>query len=288
MKTFFAIIEAMRPKQWIKNSFVFAALIFAVKFTDLRFIVLALCTFFLFSFTASSMYLINDVIDFEADRNHPLKKNRPIASGKVSKGLAIIISIMLASGTLLTSLVISPKVTLVLGLYVINNISYSLKLKHVAIVDIIMIAFGFVLRAVAGAYAIDVPISEWFLVIIFLLTLFLAIMKRRQEFVIIGKNGGKKRKVLNHYSIEMLDQMSNIIIPAVLVSYIFYTFNTFHTKYFIFTIPFVIYGMFRYLYLAYKKDMGESPTETLLKDWPLLGSVIVWAIGCGILLYIYG
>lgn len=287
MKYIKAIIKSMRPKHWIKNIFVFAALIFAAKFTDIRAVTISVCTFFLFSFAASSVYLINDIFDYEADKNHPIKKNRPIASGQLSKGVALIISLLLSFATLMTSIVISPMLTLIILVYLVNNLLYSFGCKHIVILDILMVAFGFVLRAVGGAYAIGVPNSPWFLIITFMLTIFLAIMKRRQEFIEIEKSGGEKRRVLDNYSIEMLDQMANIVIPSVLISYIFYTFNTFHTKYFIFTIPFVIYGIFRYLYLVHKKDMGESPTQTLLRDWPLLFTVTVWGSICMLLIYFF-
>jgi len=282
-----AIIKSMRPKHWVKNVFVFAALIFAAKFTDVRSIALSIATFFLFSFTASSVYLLNDVVDYEADKKHPVKKLRPVPSGQLSRNVALVISFLLGIGTLLTSLVISPYLTLVLLSYYVNNILYSFKFKHVVICDILMIAAGFVLRAVGGAYAIGVSISNWFLIITYLLTVFLAIMKRRQEFVVIEKDGGEKRAVLDDYTIEMLDQMANIMIPSVLVSYIFYTFNTFHTRYFIFTIPLVIYGIFRYLYLIHKKDMGENPVATLLKDVPLALTVLAWGALCVLLIYLY-
>lgn len=288
MKTFKAIIKSLRLKHWIKNAFVFPALIFANQFTDIRAVALTISTFFVFSFTASSIYLINDVIDYEADKGHPVKKFRPIAAGKLSRTVAIIISIILGIGVLATSFIISPYLTLVVAAYILNNLLYSFYLKHVVIIDILMISFGFILRAVGGAVAIDVPISSWFLVIIFLLTLFLGIMKRRQEFLEIAKNGGKKRKVLDDYSIEMLDQMVTIVLPTVLISYVLFTFNTFHTQYFIFTIPLVVYGIFRYLYLVYKKNLGESPTKTLLKDLPLFLSVVLWGSLCLFLLYYYG
>lgn len=281
------IIKSLRPKHWVKNMFVFSALIFAVKFTDLKAIALSICAFFTFCFIASSVYLVNDVLDYEADRRHPIKRFRPIAAGKISKTVAILLAVILGVGAILVSLFISYWLTIVLFLYVINNLLYSFRLKHVVIIDIFMVAFGFVLRAIGGVVSIKVPFSPWFIVIIFLLTLFLAIMKRRQEFIEIAKNGGKKRKVLDEYSTEMLDQMANIIVPALLVSYIFFTFNTFHTHYFILTIPLVIYGIFRYLYLVHKKEMGESPTDTLLKDVPLFLSVVLWGVLSMVLLYFY-
>ncbi len=287
MRTIKAIIKSCRPKHWIKNIFVFPALIFANEFTDGKSIVLSIATFFLFSFAASSVYLINDIADYESDKNHPIKKYRPIPAGELSRGLALVVSLLLSFATLLTSIVISPMLTLIIFAYFINNLFYSFGLKHVVILDTLMVSFGFVLRAVGGAYAIGVPNSPWFLIITFMLTLFLAIMKRRQEFVEINKNGGETRQVLDDYSIEMLDQMANIIIPSVLVSYIFYTFNTFHTKYFIFTIPFVVYGIFRYLYLVHKKNLGENPVHTLFIDIPLLMCVVLWGIECMILIYFY-
>jgi 4-hydroxybenzoate polyprenyltransferase len=287
MKTILAILTSMRPKHWVKNLVVFAALIFAVEFTQARSVVLAIVAFFLFSMLASSIYLINDVFDYDSDRMHPIKKFRPIASGELPRTVAIIISILLAGGVLITSLIVNPLLTAVLFAYWMNNVLYSFGLKHVVIIDILLVALGFVFRAVGGAVAIDVPISKWFLIITFLLALFLGIMKRRQEFVETSKNGGKQRRVLEHYSIFMLDQMANITIPAVLVSYIFYTFYTFHTDYFIFTIPLVIYGIYRYLYLVHKKDKGENPTDTFLSDIPLLLTVIMWGGISTLLLYLY-
>ena len=287
MNTIVAILQSMRPKHWIKNLAVFAALLFAVEFTQWRSVTFAVVTFFLFSLLASSVYLFNDVIDYEADRKHPIKKSRPIARGALHKSVAIIVSILLATGVLVTSLVIHPTLTIILLAYLVNNILYSFGLKHVVIMDILSIAFGFVFRAVGGAVAIDVPVSKWFLIITFLLALFLGIMKRRQEFIEIARNGGKQRKVLQHYSISMLDQMANITIPAILVSYIFYTFNTFHSDYFIFTIPLVIYGIFRYLYLVHEKDKGENPTDTLLSDIPLALTVLAWGLMSIALLYLY-
>lgn len=284
-----AIIKSLRPKHWIKNMFVFAALIFAAKFTDSKSIILAICTFCIFSFTASSIYLLNDVLDYEADRKHPIKRFRPIARGEVSRTVAMILSFLMGTGGIITSLIISPYLTLIIAAYIANNVFYSSGLKHVVILDVLMVSFGYVFRAVGGAVAISVRISPWFLVIIFLLTLFLAIMKRRQEFVEIAKNGGEKRKVLGEYNVEMLDQMANIIVPAVLVSYILFTFSTLadHTEKFIFTIPFVVYGIFRYLYLVHKKDLGENPTETLLSDLPLLLCVILWGLISVCLIYFY-
>jgi 4-hydroxybenzoate polyprenyltransferase len=287
MQKIIAIIKSLRPKHWIKNGFVFAALIFAGEFTNSRSILLSISAFFLFSFAASSVYLINDVCDYDADKNHPEKKFRPIASGQLSRTVAIIISILLILGTLASSLVLTPKLTLILGLYFLNNFLYSFYFKHIVIVDILMVSFGFVLRAVGGAFAIDVPNSEWFLVITLLLTIFLAIMKRRQEFIVIEKEGGERRKVLDGYNITMLDQMGNIVLPAVLVSYAFYTLNTDHTENFIYTIPLVIYGVFRYMYLVHKKDMGENPTMTLYKDIPLLLTVAAWCVMSMGLIYFY-
>lgn len=272
------IIRSLRPKQWIKNIFVFPAIVFAGKFTDLRADFFVLIVFFLFSFTASAIYLLNDVFDIEADRNHPIKKFRPIASGKVSIKLALFLSGLLGTTSLLIAFFISPYLSLVLSLYVFNNLFYTLYFKHVVIVDIIMVALGFVFRAVGGAVAIDLSLSPWFLTITFLLTLYLSVMKRRQEFVEIVKNGGKKRKVLENYSVELLDQMGNILIPSILVSYTFFTFNTFHTQYFIVTIPLVVYGLFRYLYLVHQKDMGENPTDTLLRDRSLAFTVLLYGL----------
>lgn len=287
MKTLVAIIKSFRPKQWTKNMFIFAALVFAGKFTDISALFLTIFGFILFSLAASSVYLINDVVDYEIDKKHPIKRFRPIASGKLKRSWALLIAVLLLFAVTGVSYKIQPLFSIVIVLYLVNNIFYSFIFKHVVIIDILLVAIGFVLRAVGGVVIIGVPFSPWFLVIIFLLTLFIAIMKRRQEFIEIEKNGGKKRKVLEQYSIEMLDQMANITVPTILVSYIFFTFNTFHTHYFMLTIPLVVYGIFRYLFLVYKKDMGENPTDTLLTDIPLALCVLLWGIISALLIYFY-
>lgn len=268
---------SLRPHHWIKNFFVFAALIFAVKFTDVSAIEKSLAAFALFCLASSGVYLLNDVIDYKRDQEHPLKRNRPIAAGRLPRPAAIIISVILILISVILSSFISYLLSLILASYIILNLLYSLYLKNLIILDVISIALGFVLRVMAGAMAINVIFSPWLLLCTFFLTLFLAIGKRKNELVCLG--GSEGRGVLASYSIDLLNQMNMVVLPSTLIAYTLYTFNSWHSQWLILTVPVVLYGLFRYLYIIDKKRASDDgPTDDLLLDRPLQLTVLVWVI----------
>jgi len=236
------------------------------------------------------VYLINDVADREADRVHPLKRNRPIASGTVSPGLAIATAAMLALVGLGGAWLLRPGFALVALAYVTLLALYSGPLKHVVIIDVLTIAIGFVLRASAGAVAIDVPISHWLLILTILLALFLALSKRRHELVLLADGATGHRRILEEYSPYLLDQMIAVVTASTLISYVIYTVSPetvqkFHTDYLGLTLVFPLYGIFRYLYLVHQKEGGGSPADMLLNDRPLLACVALWAVAVAAILY---
>jgi 4-hydroxybenzoate polyprenyltransferase len=274
--------HSLRPKQWIKNCFLFAGLIFTLDQPhppgDLLLVVAA---FILFSLLSSSVYLLNDVADREQDRLHPNKRCRPIAAGVVSPGLAIGCAIGLALIAVSGSLALKPQFGLVACVYFAITLAYSFRLKHVVIVDVLTLASGFVLRAIAGALVIAVPISPWLLVCTTLFALFLGLAKRRHELVLLAGDAGRHRKILDEYSVEMLDQMITIVTSTTLMAYSLYTFSSETARghrWLMLTIPFVIYGIFRYLYIVQKKGGGGSPATDLLEDPPLLVNLVLWVL----------
>lgn len=273
-----SLFLSLRPRQWIKNFFVFAALIFAVKFTDLSAVEKGLAAFALFCLASSGVYLLNDVIDYQRDREHPLKKNRPVAAGKMSRLAAILISSILILISVILSVFISYLLSLILASYVVLNLFYSLFLKHLVIIDVICIALGFVLRVIAGAVAIGVVFSSWLLLCTFFLTLFLAIGKRKNELLFLG-GGTAARGVLADYSLDLLNQMNLVVLPSTLIAYTFYTFNTWQSQWLVLTVPVVLYGLFRYLYIIDKKKTSDNgPTDDLLYDRNLQLTVLIWLV----------
>ncbi|WP_236687145.1 decaprenyl-phosphate phosphoribosyltransferase [Ornithinibacillus californiensis] len=281
MQTLSLLIRQLRPKQWTKNLLVFAALLFSFQFLHIESIMLALFGFFAFSFVASSIYIMNDYMDIEADRNHPTKKNRPMASGNLNLRVALVTGGMLLIVAMVASLLINSLFFLILLVYFVENILYTFKLKHVVIIDMMLIAFGFVLRAIGGAVIIDVPFTPWFLLCAMLLSLFLAIGKRRHELTIESNN---HRKVLDDYSLPFLDQLMSIVTAATIVSYAVFTFTAGETVHLMWTIPFVIYGIFRYLYLVHIKKQGGAPEKVLLEDKHILVTVLLYVISVVIIL----
>lgn len=267
---------SLRPRHWIKNIFIFAALIFAKKFTDLSAIRLSLFAFVLFCLASSGVYLINDAIDFKSDQEHPSKRNRPIASGKISRLVAVICGILLLSAALLISWKLGLIFFGTVAGYIFLNLIYSFWLKRVVMIDIICVALGFVLRVIAGAVAIGVVFSPWLLLCTFFLTLFLAIGKRKSELLAIGP---VTRGVLADYSPDLLDQMNMVVLPAILITYTLYTFNTWQSQRLILTVPVVLYGLFRYLYIVGKKQISDDgPTDDLWRDRPLQITLIMWLV----------
>jgi 4-hydroxybenzoate polyprenyltransferase len=276
------LIRSFRPEQWTKNLIVFGALVFSKSFTDLQLIESSIILFGLFCLASSSVYLFNDVLDYEKDRVHPTKSNRPIASGVIPRSTAVVLSALFMAGAMLAAwILLNPQTVLLLACYAVLNILYSIVLKHIVIVDVMTIAVGFVLRAIAGGIAISVPISSWLVVCTFLLALFLAFGKRRHELESLKEAASEHRAILEHYSIYFLDQMISVVTAAVVVAYTFYTLSPeveqkLGVEHLEISMPFVMYGIFRYLYLIHKKEKGGSPSRILLTDLPLLVNVLLW------------
>ncbi|PGM89010.1 decaprenyl-phosphate phosphoribosyltransferase [Bacillus cereus] len=270
--------KQLRPKQWTKNLLVFAALVFSIKQVSLTMVAQATICFALFCAISGCVYILNDFMDIEADRQHPVKRYRPMASGALNPYFAITAGCVILVASLVVSYVLNPLLCLVLAVYFTLNVAYSIRLKHVVIIDILIIASGFVLRALAGGLVIHVPFTPWFLLCTLLLSLFLAINKRRHELVLLQANKGSHRKVLESYSPALLDQLSTIVTSATIVTYAIFTFNAGTSIYLMWTIPFVIYGIFRYLYLVHMEDKGGEPDKVLLEDQHILITVLLYAI----------
>jgi len=288
--TFVHILSSMRIQQWIKNFFIFAALIFSGNLFILKDFLLTTAGFILFSLLASGVYIFNDIIDIEHDRYHPLKSHRPLPSGKLSKSIALISSLVLILLSITVSFILKTQFAVILLIYLIINVWYSYHLKNVVILDVMTIAAGFVLRVVSGAVIIDVPTSEWLIICTILLSLFLGFSKRRHELLILENSANSHRSVLQDYSPYFLDQMIGIVTATTVMSYALYTISEetihkFGTKNLIYTVPFVLYGIFRYLYLVHKKEKGGNPTKLMLTDIPLLLNVILWIIVAIIIIY---
>lgn len=271
-------LELCRPQQWIKNVFVLIPLLFARRFFEFDAVLLSMAAFFVFILASSSVYVLNDIIDAPKDRLHPDKKKRPIASGRVSPTKAIIMWILLVSAAFGSAYLISMQFFLVVLAYILLTFSYSFFLKNVIFLDVIIIAIGFVFRVIAGGVAIEVQVTGWLIVLVFLITLFMSISKRRQELKNLEKKSKHTRKVLSRYTIDLIDQLNAIIVPIVITSYIIYTFSERENNiYFIATIPLIVYCFFRYLYLLKHTPFGES-SKDYLADWQLLTVVAVWFV----------
>lgn len=276
-----ALVSAMRPHQWTKNLLVLAALVFARKFLDVPLVLLSLAAFAVFCAASSASYLLNDVVDAEADRNHLLKRRRPVASGALPAAVALAVSAILAGAAVACGFLLGVTFGLTVVAYLVLQIAYSLLLKHVVIIDVLCISASFVLRADAGAQVLNVEFSNWLMICAALLALFLALAKRRHEIVEV-EDALNHRRSLADYSPQMLDQMIAVVTASTLMAYTLYTIDTrtvekFHTTNLKFTIPFVLYGIFRYLYLVYSKRGGGSPSRHLLTDKPLLANVLLYA-----------
>ena len=293
--TALSLFVSLRPSQWTKNLIVFAALLFGQRGTAPAFLVphaigQAIAAFAIFCVLSGIVYLINDVADREKDRLHPRKRFRPIASGAIAPSTAVGTALVLTIGALGASWFLRPAFALVALTYVALLALYSGPLKHVVIIDVLTIAIGFVLRAVAGAVAIDVPISHWLLILTILLALFLALSKRRHELVLLADGATGHRPILEEYSPYLLDQMIAVVTASTLVSYVIYTVSPetvqkFQTDYLGLTLVFPLYGIFRYLYLVHQKEGGGSPSDMLLNDRPLLACVALWAISVAAIIY---
>lgn len=284
------LVLSLRPSQWTKNLFVFAALMFGQRLLDVRAVLASIAAFAIFCALSGVVYLVNDVADREADRAHPIKRFRPIASGAVPVAIALGTAVLLAMAALGAAFWLSPAFALLGATYVALLAAYSGGLKHLVIIDVLTIAIGFVLRASAGAVVIDVAISHWLLILIILLALFLALSKRRHELVLLADLATSHRPILQEYSPYLLDQMISVVTASTLVAYAFYTVSPetvakFGTDRLVWTLPFPLYGIFRYLYLVHQKEGGGSPAEMLVNDRPLLVCVALWALTVAAILY---
>ena len=285
-----AVWTSLRPQQWTKNLAVFAALALSKHLFEPGPLGRSLLAFVLFCALSGTVYLLNDVADFERDRLHPLKRLRPIARGALPRQAAALIAIGLAIASAGASLLLGPLFASCAVAYLILNLLYSFYLKDAVIIDVLCISLGFVLRAVAGAVAIGVVISEWLLVCTLLLALFLALAKRRHELVSLSTTAVGHRKSLSEYSPYLLDQMISVVTASTLTAYAFYTLAPetiakYRTDRLAWTIPFVLYGIFRYLYLVHQKEQGGSPTDILSTDRPLLITVALWAAAIVLIVY---
>lgn len=288
-----ALVEALRIHQWIKNGFIFAAPVFGRKIADPTVAGRTVAAFLVFSLAASAVYVLNDLIDHERDRAHPKKRRRPIASGRVTRSEAmVLVAILVFAATILSFALLPPVATALIGVYLVANALYTFRLKHVVILDVMFIAVGFLIRVLTGAAAAQVAPSHWLLLCTLTVSLFLGFTKRRAEIVAMNDNARDHRRVLDHYSIAFLDQMIAIVTGATLVCYILYTVDArtvaeFGSPYLVATVPFVLYGVFRYLYLGYHRDEGGNPTRAILTDWPFLVNLALWGLACLAVIY-YG
>ncbi len=284
-----ALLASLRPHQWIKNLVVLAALVFSKHLFEADAAARAALAFAVFCALAGAVYLVNDLADLEQDRLHPAKRSRPLASGALPPGLARVAAALLLVGAVAASWTLGPQFLLCALAYPALNVAYSLALKHVVILDVLSVALGFVLRAVAGAVAIGVHFSPWLLVCTLLLALFLALAKRRHELVTL-EDAAAHRQILAEYSPYLLDQMIAVVTASCLMAYAFYTLapetvEKYRTERLALTIPFVIYGIFRYLYLVHHRGQGGSPGDVLLTDRPLLVAVALCAAAMVLIVY---
>jgi len=277
------LIKSMRPKQWVKNCFVFAGLIFSKSFFQLELILRTIYCFAFFSMVSGVVYIINDIIDADKDALHPVKCKRPIAAGRLGSSQALVFSLILLVASLTMALIFDIKLFIILLVYFLLILSYSLALKNIVILDVIVLSAGFVLRTVAGATVIDVWISPWLILCTTLLALFLALNKRKSELHVMADKAGEHRKNLEQYTPGLIDNMLSVITSTTVMSYSLYTFSTGKSGYMMLTIPFVLYGIFRYQYLVSSKDMGGSPEVTLFKDKPLLINIVLWIVASAVI-----
>lgn len=281
--TLVEIFKSLRPQQWIKNLFIFAPLIFSRRFLEGPLVLRTVAAFAAFCLVSSAHYIFNDIQDLEEDRLHPIKSKRPLASGRLKRAPAVAAMIVLAAAGLGLAAALSLPFFYVSVGYLVLQVLYSLRLKHVVILDIFVVAAGFVIRVVAGGLVIGVGISSWLLVCTMLLALFLAMSKRRHELVLLVGEAENHRPILKEYTTYLLDQMISVVTASTLVAYCLYTISEetvarFGTKNLILTVPFVLYGIFRYLYLIHQKEEGGSPEHLILKDKPLLIDIFLWVV----------
>lgn len=281
----------MRPKQWPKNGFVFVALIFDGKLLDWSSVWPTLLAFSLLCLMSSAVYIMNDLVDIESDREHPTKRKRPLPAGQLSPMAATIAAIIFAIGSLLVALWLAVPFALILLAYLVIQIAYTFWLKHMVLVDVSIVSAGFILRIAAGVTVIAVQrFSPWLYLFGGFLALFMALGKRRHELKLLGDNAGNHRAILDEYNLDLIDKLLGIVTTSAIVSYSLYTFlaeGVPENHAMMLTIPFVLYGMFRYLYLIHVRQEGGAPEEILLKDRPLQIALFLWGLVVFLALYIF-
>lgn len=291
LSTLYNILISIRPQQWTKNLLIFAPLLFSKQLFVYRETLHTVFAFAVFCLISGSVYLLNDLFDLENDKRHPLKCRRPLASGALSPRTArLACAVLLCVCALAGFYLLNTAFLITAAAYLVLQFLYSTVLKHVVIIDVFCIAAGFVIRVIAGAEAIGVSFSTWLLFCTLLLALFLALSKRRHELLLLEEGAVHHRKILYEYSSELLDHMIAIVTPCTLIAYMLYTiaddtvgkFGTDGLKY---TVPFVLYGIFRYLYLIHRRNQGGSPEKVLLNDLPILACVICYALTCALVIY---
>jgi 4-hydroxybenzoate polyprenyltransferase len=298
VKFLWGLFKAVRPRQWVKNFALFAALVLSGQLLNPEAQTNAVFAFLLFCGFSSATYLLNDVFDIERDKLHPFKSKRPIASGIIPPTLAVVISLIIIASLLPFAYTLSPAFFLASVAYLILQLLYSAYLKHVILIDVLVIAAGFVLRVYAGVWAIDAHLNVWFLLSVISFALFLAIGKRRSELTLMASQASKHREILVHYPENLLDILTSMFANSTWLTYALFSFQQapivtplklvkifddldlpiFEAKYFMATVPVVIYAVMRYLYIIYEKKEGESPERVLITDTPLLSSVLIWLI----------
>jgi len=292
MQALSGLIRTMRPHQWTKNIlFVFPAIIFDAKLTNIDLLVRVIIASILLILMSGTVYIINDLLDVENDKQHPTKRFRPIPSGELPIGFARFAAVMIPIVTIFVSLLFDSSLAIILIIYLSLQILYSFRLKHIVLLDILSVAFGFVLRVMAGGVVIDVTISPWLYAFTGLLALFLVVAKRRQELIKLGDTAKSTRPIFQHYNLQLLDEILRMVTTSTLITYLLYTIEVEtmtirDTNLGLITVPFVLYGLFRYLYLIHVKEEGSAPDEVLLKDRPIQITVILAGLTFFIILYV--
>ncbi|UCC51627.1 MAG: decaprenyl-phosphate phosphoribosyltransferase [Anaerolineaceae bacterium] len=285
------LIKSMRPRQWAKNVFVFVALFFDRKLTDPESVLRTLAAFILLCLMSSAVYLMNDLADIDNDRQHPTKKKRPLPAGQLSPVVAAIAAIVLALGSLVAGFILSTGLGWVLLLYLLIQIGYTFWLKRVVLVDVLIVATGFILRIAAGVAVIEVErFSPWLYVFGGFLALFMVLGKRRHELVLLGEDAGRHRAILKEYNLDLVDRLLGLVTTGAVIAYTLYTFlaeGLPANHFMMLTIPFVLYAVFRYLYLIHVRHEGGAPEDIFLRDRPMQFSMLLWAIVVFVALYVF-
>lgn len=292
VSAFRGLIRAMRPKQWTKNSLIYAGVVFDGQLLNLDAFARTTVSFFLLCFVASSIYLINDIVDIDRDRRHPVKRHRPLPSGQLSVSTALAAAVIIPTLSMIAAMTYSPQFTIVLLVYFVLHVMYSFWLKNIVIIDVMTITTGFVLRVAAGVVVVQVQnFSPWLYACTALLALFLAIGKRRQELILLEQRAESVRSTYRVYNLPLLDDMLRIVTTSTFLAYLLYTIEAptikvADTNIALITVPFVLYALFRYLFLIHVRGEGGAPDEVLLRDTPLLTSIILWGLTFILILYL--